>query len=98
MEYITVDTNVVTGEVTVRHWTPEEIEARKSRLTPYAWNDLRSQRNKLLDESDAFVLPDRWASYTPEKQSGWASYRQALRDLPANTTDPFNPVWPVKPT
>jgi len=26
-----------------------------------------------------------------------AAYRQALRDLPANTTDPANPVWPVKP-
>ena len=25
------------------------------------------------------------------------TYRQALRDLPANTTDGFNPVYPVKP-
>jgi hypothetical protein len=24
-------------------------------------------------------------------------YRQALRDLPANTTDPENPVWPTAP-
>ena len=22
------------------------------------------------------------------------TYRQELRDLPANTTDPANPVWP----
>jgi hypothetical protein len=27
----------------------------------------------------------------------WMDYRQALRDLPANTVDPANPVWPVKP-
>jgi len=27
----------------------------------------------------------------------WMDYRQALRDLPANTTDPANPDWPVKP-
>ena len=27
----------------------------------------------------------------------WMDYRQALRDLPANTVDPANPIWPVKP-
>ena len=27
----------------------------------------------------------------------WATYRQALRDLPANTSDPANPTWPTKP-
>jgi hypothetical protein len=25
------------------------------------------------------------------------AYRQALRDLPANTVDPANPVFPTKP-
>ena len=25
------------------------------------------------------------------------TYRQALRDLPANTSDPANPTWPTKP-
>jgi len=95
--YTTVDTNAVTGEVTIRHWTQQEIEARRIRLTPLAWSNLRSQRDSLLKESDAYVLPDRWASYSPEKQAQWSTYRQALRDLPENTTDPFNPVWPTKP-
>ena len=27
----------------------------------------------------------------------WKTYRQALRDLPANTKDPANPTWPTKP-
>lgn len=95
--YTSIDTNVVTGEVTIREWTQEEIEARKLRLTPMKWDALRAKRNSLLEESDAYVLPDRWFSYDELKKAEWSTYRQALRDLPANTTDPFNPVWPVKP-
>lgn len=95
--YTTVETNVVTGEVTVHQWTQEEIDARKARLTPMMWNLLREERNSKLAESDTYVLPDRWSTYTSEQQTTWATYRQALRDLPQNTTDPFNPVWPEKP-
>ena len=28
----------------------------------------------------------------------WKTYRQQLRDLPANTSDPTNPTWPTKPS
>ena len=28
----------------------------------------------------------------------WATYRQKLRDLPANTSDPNNPSWPTEPS
>ena len=28
----------------------------------------------------------------------WKTYRQALRDLPSNTSDPANPTWPTKPS
>jgi hypothetical protein len=27
----------------------------------------------------------------------WLIYRQELRDLPENTADTFNPVWPIQP-
>ena len=53
--------------------------------------DLRSKRNQLLTETDYLALAD--STLTDEMRS----YRQALRDLPANTADPANPVWPVKP-
>lgn len=96
--YTTIETNVLTGEKTIREWTQEEIDARKSRLTPMRWNGLRLERNRLLVESDAYVLPDRWATYDDAKKNEWATYRQLLRDLPANTSDPFNPIWPVKPS
>ena len=52
---------------------------------------LRAERDRRLAETDWWVLPDRTA--TTEQ----LAYRQALRDLPANTVDPANPVWPTKP-
>lgn len=93
-----VITNAVTGEVTVTPFTPEEEAAHIAWATSRAWEKLRDRRNAILIESDAYVLPDRWAVYTSEQQAAWSAYRQALRDLPQNTTDPFNPVWPVAPT
>ena len=52
---------------------------------------LRRQRNQLLKETDYLALAD--VTLTDEMRA----YRQALRDLPANTADPANPVWPTKP-
>ena len=52
---------------------------------------LRMERDARLSETDWWVLPDRTAS------AEQLAYRQALRDLPANTPDPSNPAWPAKP-
>jgi hypothetical protein len=68
--------------------TQEELNAAQMQI-------VISQRNVLLQQSDILVLPDRWATYTPERQVEIATYRQALRDLPENITDPFNVTWPV---
>jgi len=58
-----------------------------------SWRELRLERNKRLIDCDWTQVPD-----APVNQAAWATYRQALRDLPDNTTDPRNPVWPEKPT
>ena len=52
---------------------------------------LRTKRNQLLAETDYLALSDVTLS------TEMAEYRQALRDLPANTADPANPVFPTKP-
>jgi len=52
---------------------------------------LRIRRNRLLAATDWWANSD--VTMTDEQRT----YRQALRDLPANTTDPANPVWPTKP-
>ena len=72
--------------------TQEEAEERLTELRAQVpWNELRQQRNRLIAETDYLALSD--ATLTDEM----STYRQALRDLPANTTDPANPVWPTKP-
>ena len=53
---------------------------------------LRIKRDSLLADTDWWALSD--VTMTAEQ----TAYRQALRDLPANTTDPANPVWPTKPS
>lgn len=70
---------------------PRDLEAE--------WQSIRDERDRLLEESDAYVLPDRWNLMTPEKQLEWASYRQALRDIPEiYAAEPRALVWPIKPT
>jgi len=59
------------------------------------WADIRSERNGLLAETDWVVVKAQEAGEAVP--AAWATYRQALRDLPANTADPANPVWPTKP-
>jgi len=66
--------------------------------TEQLWNRVRDRRDALLTQSDILVLPDRWATYTTEKQTAVSTYRQALRDLPETQTDPANITWPVPPT
>lgn len=73
--------------------TDAEIAAEITRLNGQReWDGLRTKRNQLLAETDYLALSDVTLS------TEMAEYRQALRDLPANTSDPANPTWPVKPS
>lgn len=58
--------------------------------------NLRDKRNILLDQTDKYMTVD-YSHATTEVKQAWLDYRQALRDLPANTEDPVNPVWPTRP-
>ena len=60
-----------------------------------AINELRTVRDGKLDSSDWTQLPD--AQLTDSKKAEWVTYRQELRDLPANTSDPSNQTWPTEP-
>jgi RecA-family ATPase len=59
-------------------------------ITMREWKHLREKRDQLLNDTDWWMLR---GSITEDQ----TTYRQALRDLPANTADPANPVWPVAP-
>ena len=52
---------------------------------------VRAQRDALLAASDYMALADR---ITDE----WRTYRQALRDIPAQSGFPTNVTWPVEPS
>ena len=46
--------------------------------------NFRTVRDKLLSETDWTQIPD--VSLTPETKTAWATYRQALRDMPDTLT------------
>ena len=66
------------------------------KLEPKLLRNFRLERNKRLADCDWITLK----SYSRNEPvpDEWKAYMQALRDLPANTADPENPVWPQAPT
>ena len=52
---------------------------------------VRAQRDKLLAASDYMALADRITD-------AWRTYRQALRDVPAQSGFPTDVTWPVEPS
>ena len=76
--------------------TQEWIESDDGKDPEVPSNDwylkvLRNKRNQLLAETDFYALSD--VTMSDEMKT----YRQALRDLPANTSDPSNPTYPTNP-
>jgi len=52
---------------------------------------VRAKRNQLLVESDSMALADRITD-------DWRTYRQSLRDVPAQAGFPDNITWPTEPS
>ena len=99
-----IERNLQTGEVTTISLTAEEIAEREAYardvLPGLQLEQLRAKRNQLLTETDWVTLKaidDSNDGLGIQLPQVWMDYRQALRDLPSNTVDPANPVWPVKP-
>ena len=75
----------------------EEIEWAAEQATYAAGSndrkaaEVRAERSTKLAATDWTQLPD-----VPQSiKSQWASYRQALRDVPQQAGFPFNVVWPT---
>lgn len=73
-------------------WSNLTMQWVDLRSDAVALEDLRRERNSRLSACDWTQVPD-----APVNQAAWAAYRQALRDLPGNTVDPRQPVWPEPP-
>lgn len=76
-------------EFTVRKKNvPERLREGESKLA-----QMRVDRNEMLRKSDGDVLKFLELGHPVPQEL--LEYRQQLRDLPANTKDPFNIAWPV---
>ena len=71
-------------------FTQDETKAVEDYRKKGGNNPIRFIRNMRLAESDWTQVAD-----APVDRAAWATYRQALRDLPAQTGDIKQ--WPVKP-
>lgn len=56
-------------------------------------DDIRDSRNGKLTACDWTQLPDAGVD-----KDAWATYRQALRDVPQQPGFPWDVVWPVPPS
>ena len=80
-----------TDEEGVVHTKAEQEAAFLQGLEDTAFESLRTERNRLLAETD-------WTASTDVTMTAeMTEYRKLLRDLPANTADVFNPVYPETP-
>lgn len=97
----------IPNDVNNRHWAEYQVwigegntadsEYTAQEITDNAWKMLRNGRDEILRSIDFMVLQDVYSSYIAQEQTDITTYRQALRDLPANTADPESPTWPTKP-
>jgi len=83
-------------EVETQAWSSEEQNWVTTSIPDEVfWNRLRGKRNFLLSSTDWVVIKAKEEGTT--LPAAWTEYRQALRDLPANTSDPRNVIWPTQP-
>ena len=80
-------------------WDGSKIVKDDDALAAYQltekWKRVRSQRDRLLNETDWIVT--KATETETSVSSAWKSYRQALRDVPSQS-DPDNITWPTKPS
>ena len=53
---------------------------------------MRAERSRRLAESDWTQVED-----SPVDKAAWAAYRQALRDIPSQSSFPWDVNWPTQP-
>lgn len=67
--------------------TAADLQAEKDEA---AAQSVRAKRDKLIAETDFYMLPD-----APTPPAGLADYRQALRDITEQVGFPHDVEWPI---
>lgn len=91
------------GDAVFANMTPDEARARgfsDAEITAATegakWDAVRAKRDQLLTACDWTQMPD--SPLGDAQKAEWATYRQALRDIPQDAGDPVAVVWPTEPT
>ena len=82
---------LVNGHVSTKR-VVELTEWEVNKKSERKWSGVRAQRDQLLSQSDWTQVAD-----APGDKAAWATYRQALRDLPSTGSDPDALTWPTSP-
>ncbi len=103
LEHIQVPDHLNVSSVkAVKGTTQEIILVEDETITLPTANELlteeiRIERNNLLQASDKYILDD-WPHTSPDIKTAWVEYRRALRDMATIAADPENPKWPTQPS
>ena len=86
----------------LRAFTQEDINNRNREKRDNFYSALRAERNRLLQESDWTQVVDLQALKSQQWIDSWRTYRQSLRDLPAQyenieNYDSVSISWPTEP-
>jgi len=74
-------------------WDASAVATKEAELiAAYKLAELRTERNRLIAETDHWVLSD-----TADATSAQTTYRQALRDITKSATSLDDVTWPTKP-
>jgi hypothetical protein len=91
-KYVAAEQAAVEAQRLANQWVAGET-------APANIQTLKAYRNDALLLSDWTQIPD--SPLSDDKKTEWANYRQAMRDLPGQQADPYNPDnftgWPSKP-
>lgn len=59
------------------------------------WDEVRAMRNSVIATTDWTQLGD--VTLSDSDSTAWATYRQELRDMIDEDSNPFAVTWPTKP-
>ena len=71
-------------------------DTKDAKILADKWANIRSQRDRLLTESDWVIVKAKEEHINTSIDKKWTDYRTALRDI-TKQSDPDSITWPTKP-
>ena len=90
-EVLDIDGKSQSPKVYVKSHFKGDDTAKDARILADKWTAVRRDRDRRLAETDYLALSDSTLA------SNMKTYRQSLRDVPEDNSDPDNISWPSKP-